>query len=797
MRFCQVLMLLRLGARSLAALDGSRYLWYKQPATEWEKGSLPIGNGRMGATIYGSLDEVLTLNEDTIWSGPFQDRTPINGLEAFRQARELFLIGNITGGGDLVMDQMNQPDEAKSQRQFSYFGNLNMAFGHSGGVDNYMRWLDTRVGNSGVSYTYGGVSYTREYIASFPGDILAARFQSSQKGGLNLNASISRGTSYIENVASVGDGIATLTYRGSSGQPVDQGPILFSGQARFVAVGASVTTSKSTVIIKGATTIDVFIDIETSYRYSDSKELDAEIDSKLTKAVDSGYEVVRDEALEDSTALLERASIAIGQSTNGLSNLPTDERVHNARTNRDDVELIALAWNLGRHMLVSSSRNTKAEVDFPANLQGVWNNRTSAAWGGKYTININTEMNYWPAMTTNLLETQEPLFDLMKLAQPRGEQMARDLYDCEGTMYHHNLDLWADTAPTDKYRSASMWPMGAAWLVQHMIEHYRYTGDRTFLKDTAYPYLVDVAKFFECYTMDWEGWRITGPSLSPENTYIVPADMSNAGVGEPMDVNIAMDDQIMRDVFRALLEAADELNISDSDADVTKAKEFISKIRPTQIGSLGQVLEWRSEYMELTKGHRHFSHVYGLHPGSEFSPLNNETLAHAAGISVDRRRDNGGGGTGWSRTWMINLYARLFRGDDAWEMAQVWLERFVTEGLWNTDSGETFQIDGNMGFTSGITELFLQSHAGVIHILPALPGNAIPTGQAKGLTARGNFVVDIEWESGSFKSANVTSNIGADLKLRVQDGIKILVDGALYKDTIHTTQGVQYRITAV
>lgn len=562
-----------------------------------------------------------------------------------------------------------------------------------------------------------------------------------------------------------------------------------------ISTTASVTASKSTVIIKGATTIDIFIDTETSYRYPDSKDLDAEIDNKLAVAVDKGFEVVRDEALGDSTALLERASINIGESPNGLADLPTDERVRNARTNRDDIELTTLAWNLGRHMLVSSSRNTKAEIDFPANLQGVWNNKTGAPWGGKYTININTEMNYWPAMVTNLLETQEPLFDLMKLAHPRGEQMARDLYGCEGTMYHHNLDLWADTAPTDKYRSASMWPMGAAWLVQHMIEHYRYTGDRAFLENTAYPYLVDVAKFFECYTFEWEGWSITGPSLSPENIYFVPADMSSAGVGEPMDVNIAMDDQIMRDVFRALLEAADELGVSDTDADVMKAKEFITKIRPTQIGSLGQILEWRSEYTEVVKGHRHFSHLYALHPGSEFSPLNNETLAHAAGVSVDRRRDNAGGSTGWSRTWMINLYARLHRGDDAWEMAQVWFEKFVTEGLWNTDSGNTFQIDGNMGFTSGITELFLQSHAGVLHILPALPGKVIPTGQAKGLTARGNFVADIEWESGNFKSANVTSNIGADLKLRVANGLQVLIDGKAYEGTIHTQKGVQYRIT--
>ncbi|KAI1763518.1 glycoside hydrolase family 95 protein [Hypoxylon sp. FL1150] len=796
MKFCHILTLLSLATISLAALDGSRYLWYRQPAIEWEKGSLPIGNGRMGGTIYGSLDEVITINEDTIWSGPFQDRTPANGLEALPRARELLLNGNITAGGDFILDQMNAPESAKDERQFSYFGNLNIAFGHLDGIENYVRWLDTKAGNSGASYTYGDAYYTREYIASFPADILAARFRTTELGGLSLNASIFRTENTLENVASIEDGIAILTYRGSSGQPAEQGPILFSGQVRFVATGASIATSESTVIIEGATTVDLFIDIETNYRYPDPKELDAEINGKLAEAVDSGYDAVRDGALADSTALLERASINIGKSPNGLADLPTDERVRNARTRRDDVELTTLAWNLGRHMLVSSSRNTKAEIDFPTNLQGVWNNATTAPWGGKYTININTEMNYWPSMTTNLLETQEPLFDLMKLARPRGAQMARDLYGCEGTMYHHNLDVWADTAPTDHWRSASMWPMGAAWLVQHMIEHYRFTGDRQFLNETVYPYLVDVARFFECYTFEWEGWRITGPSLSPENSFIVPDDMASAGAGEPMDINIAMDDQLMRDLFRALLDAADELGVSDLNADVVKAREFITRIRPTQIGSLGQILEWRSEYAESEEGHRHFSHVYGLHPGSEFSPLNNETLARAAGISVDRRRDAGGGSTGWSRMWMINLYARLFRGDDAWDAAQAWFEKFMTEGLWNTDDGATFQIDGNMGFTSGITELFLQSHAGVLHILPALP-NAISTGWVKGLTARGNFVVDIEWECGSFKSANVTSNMGADLTLRVENGTGILVDDKAYETTIHTRKGSQYKIIPI
>ncbi|KAI0490847.1 Six-hairpin glycosidase-like protein [Xylaria cf. heliscus] len=619
------------------------------------------------------------------------------------------------------------------------------------------------------------------------------RFSASVNGSLNLTASISRSSGIVSNIGSIEEGIAVLTFQGSSGQDNDENPILFTGKARFVANGANMSASGSSILITGATVIDVFFNAESNYRYPSTNSLDATVNHKLEAAINDGFDSVRKAAITDASALLGRASIDLGQSQNGLADLPTDQRVKNARSNGDDVELVTLAWNLGRHMLVSSSRNTAAAVDFPANLQGVWNNATSAPWGGKYTININTEMNYWPALTTNLLETQEPLYDLMALAKPRGQQLAQDLYGCNGTVFHHNLDIWGDPAPTDKYRSSSMWPMGAAWLVQHMMEYYRFTNNTDFLESTVYPYLIDVATFYYCYTFQYEGWQVTGPSLSPENTFKVPSGMSTAGSGEPMDINIAMDDQLMRAVVNAIIEAAAALGISNSSDDISKAKAFLPLIRPPQIGSLGQILEWRSEYTETGQGHRHFSPLYSLFPDSGFTPLVNKTLAKAAGVLVDRRINGGGGSTGWSRTWAVNLYARLFRGDDAWDMVQDWFATYPTEGLWNTDKGATFQIDGNFGLTSGVTEMLLQSHAG-IHILPALPG-AIPNGSIKGLTARGNFVVDADWEDGSLKTATITSNSGSELTLRVSDGINILVDGVAYTGPVQTVKGKKYVIT--
>jgi hypothetical protein len=401
----------------------------------------------------------------------------------------------------------------------------------------------------------------------------------------------------------------------------------------------------------------------------------------------------------------------------------------------------------------------------------VWNNKTTASWGGKFTINMNTEMNYWPTWVTNLLEIQEPLFDLMHLAQVRGQKLAKDMYGCDGVVYHHNLDLWADPAPVDRWRQSSMWPMGAAWLVQHMLEHYRYTGDKAFLESTVYPYLVDVAKFYHCYTFEFNGYLITGPSLSPEADYVVPSGYPNATKLESIDINPSMDDQLLRVVFGGLVEAAKELGIPETDSVVAEAKAFLPRIRPAQIGSKGQILEWRDERRDGDPAHRHFSHLYGLYPGSEFSPLVNETLAKAAGVSLDERIKAGSGSTGWSRTWAINLYARLFRGDDAWEMIQQWFRRYPTESLWNTDRGEAFQIDGNFALTSGIT------------------------GSAKGLTARHGFVVDFEWADSKLKTATIVSKNGSELKLRVADGVDISVNGEKYSGTIKTEKDGKYVVT--
>ncbi|RAH64746.1 glycoside hydrolase family 95 protein [Aspergillus aculeatinus CBS 121060] len=797
---CGALLLLSLAcAHVSAALDGSRYMWFTQPGRwpTFEEG-MPIGNGRIGATIYGGGAEVVGINENSIWTGPFQDRTPLNATEIEPVVRELLLNGNITEGNVLTMAQMIPTNN--SPRAYSYFGNVNLDFGHPDvDMSNYLRWLDTKEGIAGVSYSINGVNYTREYVASYPQGVLVARFKASRRGALNINATMTRIKDIKSLSANVAKGNNTLTLIGTSGQSESEDPIEWTGEARFKSDTGMFNVSGSSLLIHNATTLEMYFDVETNFRYTSRDAREKEMRKKINNAYTLGYDAVRAAAVADTKSLLDRVTLDLGTSPNGWASLPTDQRISIARNTSADVQLTVLIFNFGRHLLVASSRSTDNATSLPANLQGIWNNSTSAPWGGKYTININIEMNYWPAGPTNLIETQEPLFDLMAVADARGQALAKRMYGCPGTVFHHNLDLWGDPAPTDNYTASTMWPMGAAWLAWHMMDHYRFTGDTTFLGEVAYPFFVKVAAFYECYTFPYQGYQVTGPSLSPENNFYVPADETVAGAAQSVDVAPAMDNQLMTEVFRSLLDAASILGINGTA--VQTAKAFLPLIQPPLIGSLGQILEWRKEYKEKAIGQKHLSPLWALMPGRQFSPLLNSTLGTAAEVLLDRRVSHRSGTTGWSRTWLINQYARVFRGDDAWEQLTQWFAVYPTPyNLYNTNEGPVgpyqFQIDGNFGFVSGVTEMLLQSHAGITHLLPALP-SALPKGSVAGLVARGNFVVDIQWEAGKLVHANITSRAGGELQLRCMNGSSVAINGQGYTGPVRTKVGETYVVTPV
>jgi hypothetical protein len=546
------------------------------------------------------------------------------------------------------------------------------------------------------------------------------------------------------------------------------------------------------ISVKGATTVDIFFDAETAYRYSSVGAWEAELKKKLDNAVKAGYPAVRTAAVKDTEGILSRVSLDLG-SSGSAGKQPVPTRLSNFKKNANaDPELVTLYFNYGRHLLLASSRDT-GDRSLPANLQGIWNDNYDPPWQSKYTININTEMNYWHALTTNLDETHKPLFDLIDIARPRGAAMAKKMYGCNsGFVLHHNTDLWGDAAPVDKGTQYTVWPMGGAWLSQHLMEHYRFTLDKSFLLNRAWPVLKQTADFYYCYLFLYNGAYITGPSLSPEHSFIVPSNMRTAGKTEGADLAPAMDNELLHELFTNVLDAAAALGINGSD--VTKATDYLSKLKLPAVGSKGQILEWRNEYTETEPGHRHFSHLFGLFPGSQMTPLRDAKLAQASKVSLDNRIKAGSGSTGWSRVWAMNLYARLLDGATAWANGITFLQTYPLDNLWNSGENRWFQIDGNFGFTSAVAEMLLQSHEGV-HVLPALPASAVPRGSVKGLVARGNFVVDVAWSGGLMTQASVTSRSGADLRLRVEGGAPFKVDGKPYTGPVKTVAGGKYVVT--
>ena len=540
--------------------------------------------------------------------------------------------------------------------------------------------------------------------------------------------------------------------------------LLINIQPCLMAIG-SVEFIGETIVVRNANTANIFLAAATTYREEDPQ---ASSIARLRVAESAGYDYLREEHIRDYQALFCRVHFRLGNQFNHqtAASAPTNHRMAQARKGRPDQSLPALYYQLGRYLLISSSRPGKKAL--PANLQGIWNEKMAPTWGSKFTINVNAEMNYWHAETTNLSECHEPFLDFLQQLQKNGEVTARKMYGCSGWVAHHNTDIWADTAPQDRVITATLWPMGGTWATTHIWHHFDFTGDLAFLERT-YDVLRGSVRFFLDFMIEKDGYMVTSPSLSPENRYRLPNGEEGA-----MCIAPTIDTQMLFQLFSDFLSAVEALGKEVQEHEIVeRVRQYRNKLRPMCIGSHGQLLEWAEEFEEVEPGHRHVSHLWGLYPSNQIT-LRDDDLVNACKKTLERRAIHGGGHTGWSRAWMIALWARLGDGKEAGRQVGEILKTSTYDSL--LDDHPPFQIDGNFGATAAITEMLVQSHDGEISLLPALP----PTwseGAISGIRARGGFELCLEWENGRMVKATLKSLQGKSCSIRAKQAFIVKTPG--------------------
>jgi alpha-L-fucosidase 2 len=745
-----------------AAASASDLLWYRQSAANWNE-ALPIGNGRLGGMVFGDVHaDHIQLNEDTVWAGEKRDRNNPEAAKALPEVRRLLFAG-MPHEAEVLADK-TMIAIPRRMPPYQTMGDLRIGFADSGTVSGYRRELDLDTAIARVTYHARTIDsedaiYTREYFSSAVDQVMVVRITCDKPRHITFGTTLSREAgkpgalvdaqthfSGRDRIVLEGEAVARDP-RHEGERPVG---VKFQTVLLVAQEGGKLTQEEKhgEISVIGANSVTLYIAASTSFKPRD-------IEHDLLAAKRS-YDEVKARHIADYQKLFNRVKLSLG--TAPAPDLPTDERLKRVAAGEDDPHLIEQYFQFGRYLLISCSRPGA----MAATLQGLWNDKLEPSWDSKYTININTEMNYWPAEVTNLSELHEPLFDLIDLARPDGRRIAKEIYGARGFVLHHNTDIWGDAVPIDGVGSG-IWPMGGAWLSLHLWDHYDFTYDRDFLAKRAYPVMKEAAEFLLDYLVDdGTGHLVTGPSISPENTYKLPN-----GVTAKLCMGPFMDTEIARQLFTRVSQASAILGI---DPDFRgKVKAAMDRLRPFEIGKYGQLQEWLEDYDEKEPGHRHISQLFALHPGNQITPRGTPELAKAVRTTLERRLANGGGHTGWSRAWIINFWARLEDGDKAGENVTALLGKSTLPNM--LDTHPPFQIDGNFGGTAGIAEMLLQSHANEISILPALP-KSWPAGSVKGLHARGAVEVDIDWKDGKASRVALRSSIGGTYKVRLEGRVE-------------------------